>query len=170
MAAGNVRRHATPVLDAARESLGGCDHVDAVAVDLPPGTTAVDFTRAVFLGTPEWVHRLIGVRDRVMAPFGLQRQRRVAPEHIRIEPGLKMGPFRLLTVDDDEVLCGDDDKHLDFRTSFAVRPAASGSGTEGVCTTAVRFHRPAGRLYFTAIQPLHHLIVPRVVGGACDAG
>jgi hypothetical protein len=168
MAAGNVRRDAAPVLDAARESLGGCDHVDAVAVDLPDGTTAVDFTRAVFLGTPEWVHRLIGVRDRVMAPFGLQRQRRGAPEHIRIEPGLKMGPFRLLTVGDDEVLCGDDDKHLDFRTSFAVRPAAS--GTEGVCTTAVRFHRPAGRLYFAAIRPLHHLIVPRVVGGASGVG
>ncbi|MEU1042664.1 DUF2867 domain-containing protein [Streptomyces sp. NPDC005551] len=167
MATATVRRHATPVLDGARASLGRCDHVDAVAVDLPAGTTAVDFTRTVFLGTPEWVHRLITVRDKVMAPFGLQTQRRVAPADIRIEPGLRMGPFRLLTVTDDEVLCGDDDKHLDFRTSFAVRPTASGDGTEGVCTTAVRFHRPAGRLYFTAILPLHHLIVPRVVGGAC---
>ncbi|MFR0354686.1 hypothetical protein [Streptomyces sediminimaris] len=51
-----VRRHAEPVLDGAVADLGGCDHADAVAVDLPPGTDAVAFTRMVFTGTPEWVH------------------------------------------------------------------------------------------------------------------
>ncbi|OKK21786.1 hypothetical protein AMK16_00330 [Streptomyces sp. CB00455] len=140
--------------------------MDAVAVDLPAGTSAIEFTRMVFTGTPEWVHRLLAVRDAVFAPFGLQSQNRVPTEDIRIEPGLKMGPFRLLMVSEEEVLGGDDDKHLDFRTSFAVRPSSSGEGTEGVCTTVVRFHRPAGRLYFKAIQPLHHLIVPHVVAGA----
>ncbi|MBB5925588.1 DUF2867 domain-containing protein [Streptomyces echinatus] len=161
-----VRRHAPPVLGAAVADLGGHDHADAVAVDLPAGTDAVEFTRLVFTGTPEWVHRLLTLRDRVMAPFGLRTQQRVPAADIRVEPGLRMGPFRLLSVTGAEVLCGDDDKHLDFRTSFAVRPVPSGTGLEGVCTTVVRFHRPAGRLYFRAIEPFHHLIVPRVVGRA----
>jgi EmrB/QacA subfamily drug resistance transporter len=161
-----VRKHVQPVLDSALESLGRCDHADAVAVDLPAGTSAVEFTRIVFTGTPPWVLRLLTMRDKAMAPFGLQTQERVAVADIRVEPGLKMGPFRLLTVTDDEVLCGDNDKHLNFRTSFAVRPSAAGTGLEGVCTTAVRFHRPAGRLYFKAILPFHHLIVPRIVARA----
>ncbi|MFI6654967.1 DUF2867 domain-containing protein [Streptomyces sp. NPDC050523] len=166
MTSTRVRRHAEPVLDRAVADLGGYDHADAVAVDLPAGTDAVEFTRLVFTGTPEWVHRLLGVRDKAMAPFGLQTQERVPAAEIRVEPGLKMGPFRLLTVSEAEVLCGDDDKHLDFRTSFAVRPVSAGTGLEGVCTTVVRFHRPAGRLYFKAIEPFHHLIVPHVVGRA----
>ncbi|MFI0965808.1 DUF2867 domain-containing protein [Streptomyces sp. NPDC021080] len=160
-----VRRGAAPVKDAAVASLGGCDHADAVAVDLAPGTTAVDFARTVLAGTPGWVHGLLSVRDKLMAPFGLHVQERVARDEIRIEPGTRLGPFRVLTVSEDEVLVGDDDKHLDFRTSFAVREGAA--GLEGVCTTVVLYHRRAGNVYFKAIQPFHNLIIPRVVARAC---
>ncbi|MFD5813351.1 DUF2867 domain-containing protein [Streptomyces sp. NPDC127038] len=159
-----VRRSVAPVVDAAVASLGGCDHVDAVAVDLAPGTSAPDFARTVLAGTPDWVHGLLTVRDKLMAPFGLHVQKRIAPGEIRVEPGARLGPFRVLTVSDDEVLAGDDDKHLDFRTSFAVREGAT--GPEGVCTTVVRYHRRAGHLYFKAIQPFHNLVVPRVVARA----
>ncbi|MFG2718810.1 DUF2867 domain-containing protein [Streptomyces sp. NPDC048416] len=162
----NVRTHAKPVIPAALASIGRCDHVDAVAVDLPAGTNAIDFTRSVLQATPEWVHSLLTLRDKVMQPFGLHAQERVTAESIRVEAGAKLGPFRLLEVSDTEVLAGDNDKHLDFRTSFAVRKSATGTGTEGVCTTVVRFHRRAGRMYFMAIQPFHNLIIPRLVGGA----
>ncbi|MEU0436411.1 DUF2867 domain-containing protein [Streptomyces sp. NPDC006290] len=159
-----VRRSVAPVVDAAVASLGGCDHVDAVAVDLAPGTSAADFARTVLAGTPEWVHGLLTVRDKLMSPFGLHVQKRVAPDEIRVEPGARLGPFRVLTVSDDEVLAGDNDKHLDFRTSVAVREGAA--GLEGVCTTVVRYHRRAGHLYFRVIQPFHNLILPRVVARA----
>ncbi len=160
-------RPAVPVTAAAVDSLGGCDHVDAVAVDLPPGTTAVEFTHTVLAATPEWVHRLLTARDTLMSPFGLHTQQRVAPKDIRVVPGARLGPFRVLTVSDAEVLAGDDDKHLSFRTSFAVREGAN--GTEGVCTTAVRFTMAFGRAYFTAIQPFHNLIIPRLVARAARA-
>ncbi|MFD3939871.1 DUF2867 domain-containing protein [Streptomyces sp. NPDC058611] len=162
-----VRRHTPPVLDAARAGLGSVDHVDAVAVDLPAGTSAVDFARLVLAGGPRWIGRLTALRDRLAAPFGLHVQERDRPHRdIRLKPGLKIGPMRVLVVADDEVLCGDDDKHLDFRASFAVRPTTGPTGTEGVLTTAVRFNRPAGRLYFRAIEPFHHLIVARLVAHA----
>lgn len=76
--------------------LGGCDRADPVAVDLSPGTDAVGFTRLVFTGPPEWVHRLPALRDTATAPLGLQPQRRVPAAEIaviRVGPGLKMGPF-----------------------------------------------------------------------------
>ncbi|WP_339134784.1 DUF2867 domain-containing protein [Streptomyces sp. f51] len=159
-----MRRRAAPVVDAAVASLGGCDHVDAVAVDLAPGTSAADFARTVLTATPGWVHGLLALRDKLMSPFGLHVQKRVDPHEIRVQPGVRLGPFLVLTVCDDEVLAGDNDKHLDFRTSFAVREGAA--GLEGVCTTVVRYHRRAGHLYFKAIQPFPNLIIPRIVARA----
>ncbi|MGI5448615.1 DUF2867 domain-containing protein [Streptomyces sp. CA-243310] len=160
---GRVRRHAVPVVEAARASLGTYQHVDAVAVDVPAGTDAVAFARLVLTGRTPWVSRLMAVRDRVVAPFGLKVTEPGGARDVRVEPGAKTGPFRILAVGGGEVLAGDDDRHLDFRVSFAVRPKPDGSGPEGVCTTVVRFNRPAGRLYFTAITPFHHLIVARLL-------
>ncbi|MFJ4787334.1 DUF2867 domain-containing protein [Streptomyces sp. NPDC088794] len=161
-----VRRHAPPVLGASIADLGRYDHVDAVSVDLPVGIDAVEFTRLVLTGTPKWANRLMDLRDRVVAPFGLKTRAHVRAADVRIEPGRRVGPFRLLTVAADEVLCGEDDKHLAFRVSFALRPVSCGTGLEGVCTTVVRFERPVGRRYFRAIEPFHHLIVHAMVGRA----
>lgn len=68
----------------------------------------------------------------------------------------------MLSVAAEEVLLGDDDKHLSFRTSFSVRDAAA--GREGVCSTAVRYHNRAGRVYFAAIRPFHVVAIPVIVG------
>lgn len=156
-----VRARAVPVVEAATASLGAVHHVDACAVDIPADMHAVDFCYAVLSRTPRWVTDLLSVRDVLMAPFGLNRQRRVPRGEGAIEPGQKLGPFTVMTVDESEVLLGDDDKHLSFRTSFAVRDHLG--GREGVCTTAVRFHGGFGRTYFRTIKPFHDLIVPRVV-------
>ncbi|MEV0413166.1 DUF2867 domain-containing protein [Streptomyces sp. NPDC050448] len=153
-------------MEAARASLGSYDHVDAVAADVPAGTSAVEFARSVLTGSPRWVDRLMSLRDKAVAPLGLQVQERGRPQDTRIEPGVKKGPFRVLEVTEDEVLCGDNDKHLDFRASFAVRSKADGSGSEGVITTVVRFNRRYGRLYFKAIEPFHHLIVASLLSHA----
>lgn len=159
-----VRRNVAPVVMAARASLGSYDHVDAVAVDLPAGTDVEGFLRLLMSGRPRWMGRLMAVRDALVAPFGLRVQERGRVEDTRIEPGARKGPFLVLEVREDEVLCGDDDKHLNFRASFAVRPKADGSGLEGVCTTVVRFNRPIGRVYFRLIEPFHHLVVASLLG------
>ncbi|MFI6873066.1 DUF2867 domain-containing protein [Streptomyces sp. NPDC050400] len=160
-------RAVRPVIAAAVASLGGYDHVDAVAVQLPGDVDAVEFARRVFTGTPGWVHGLLRARDRLVAPFGLQVQERgPSATAVDVVVGRKVGPFRVLAVSPDEVLCGDDDRHLDFRTSFAVRRSEGGRGAVGVCTTVVRFHGTAGYLYLRAIQPFHRLIVPRALRAA----
>lgn len=91
-----VRRNVAPVVKAAGASLGSYDHVDAVAVDLPPGTNAEGFVRLVMSGRPRWTGRLMAVRDVLVAPFGLRVQERGRTEDIRIEPGVRRGPFRVL--------------------------------------------------------------------------
>lgn len=145
-----VRRNADPVSAAALASLalGRADHVDAVAVDLSPGTTAVEFARAAVVSTPEWIHKLLGLRDAIGG-------------QVEMVVGRRLGPFKVLSVADDEVLLGDDDKHLRVRTSFAVR--SSLGGTEGVFTTIAAHKNFAGHVYFACIKSFHSIIVTSVV-------
>lgn len=157
-----VRRGVEPMQEAAAASLGAADSVDASAVDLPLGTTAVEFTTAALGAAPRWVERLLSLRDLLVRPFGLRRTAPAGPGGLRLEPGQRVGPFVVFAVDDAEVLLGDDDTHLGFRTSFAVRPRSGGA--EGVCTTVVRYDNAFGRAYFTVIRPFHHLVVAALLG------
>jgi len=158
-----VRRNADPIYPASLVSLGvrRADYVDAVAIDLPTGITAVEFTRAAVVSTPGWILKLLDLRDAVVRPLGLRTQVRVAPEQVEIVAGRRFGPFKVLSVADDEVLLGDDDKHLRFRTSFAVRGRAA--RTEGVMTTIVAHENLAGHIYFALIKPFHGIIVRSAV-------
>lgn len=70
----------------------------------------------------------------------------------------KIGGFPVIAYDDERVLLGFDDKHLDFRIIVTVEP-------EGVThqhvtlATLVQRHNLFGRLYIFVITPFHKLIV-----------
>ncbi|MFF2651028.1 DUF2867 domain-containing protein [Streptomyces sp. NPDC058045] len=134
--------------------LGGCDHIDAVAVDVAPGTTAIGFITAMLSSPPRWLRALLAVRDTLVSPFGLKG---TETKETRIEQGAQVGPLHMFTVSDEQVVAGKDDKHLSYRTTFVVREGVN--GPEGVCTTVVLYHRTAGRIYFTAIKPFHVAIM-----------
>ncbi|MBB5939344.1 DUF2867 domain-containing protein [Streptomyces zagrosensis] len=155
MAGPTVRRDAEPVTERAVSSLGGYDHVSTVAVDVPPDRSAVHFTQAMMSSPPGWVVGLMKTRDKLVKPFGLKVGHVTAPKTVK--SGERLGPMRVLTVSDDEVMAGKDDKHLSYRCVFVVREGKR--GPEGVCTTVVRYHRPAGRMYFRTIEPFHHMIL-----------
>lgn len=163
-----VYRYSDPLSGACLASLAlrQADHVDAVAVPLASGTTALQFVRAALLTTPDWIRTLMNIRDAVVRPFGLRASAQKESSR-EITVGRRLGPFNVLAMTDDEVLLGDDDKHLRFRTSFAVRIRAS--ETEGVCTTVVAYNNVVGRVYFALVRPFHNLIVSALVGQAARA-
>ena len=65
--------------------------------------------------------------------------------------------------DDDELLFGVDDRHLDFRISIQ-RIGAS----ELCVTTAVKLNNWMGRLYFLPVKPMHRIVVPAMMRRAAD--
>ncbi|MFF3392759.1 DUF2867 domain-containing protein [Streptomyces sp. NPDC002669] len=148
-------RHVEPDPADTIGTLGGCDHIDAVAVDVPPGTSARDFVRAMLGTPPASTTRLLRLRDALVKPFGLEGTDRSGGT--RIEEGGRAGPLHLYRVGEDAVVAGKDDKHLSYRSTFKVRPGPH--GWEGVTTTVVRYHRYAGRAYFAVIKPFHVLIL-----------
>ena len=72
----------------------------------------------------------------------------------------------MFTTTENEVILGEDDKHLNFRVSLILNP--KGKKTENkdlIVSTTVEFNNWFGRLYFLPVRPFHKLIVPTILKG-----
>ena len=122
---------------------------------------------AALLAQPApWVSALMRVRDAVVAPLGLKTARRPGsqPGHERI------GIFKVYAVTDTELVCGEDDAHLDFRAPVLRRPAPQGRSEELVVSTVVHCHNRAGRCYIAVIAPFHRAVVRSNMRSAAERG
>ena len=82
------------------------------------------------------------------------------------EPNDKIGLFTVFHKDENEVVLGEDDKHLNFRISLYKAESLRGKDTKSLTiSTTVKFHNWLGRLYFMPVKPFHRLIVPRMLKG-----
>lgn len=80
------------------------------------------------------------------------------------ESGERVGIFEVLARSTDEIVLGDNDRHLDLRVSLLVeRGGRDGREKTLSVTTAVRLNDRLGRCYFCFIKPFHRMIVPAVV-------
>ncbi len=78
----------------------------------------------------------------------------------------RLGLFKVFDSTDQEVILGEDDKHLNFRISLYKTPVPEQEGKYLLTiTTAVYFKNTFGKIYFRLIKPFHQLIVPRMLKG-----
>ncbi len=119
---------------------------------------ARDAARALVISIPRPVTALLLVRNLAVRALGLMPARDVSrlPERMTLEPGSRLGFFDVLAAGRDEVVLGEDDRHLDYR--FLVRVIRDRRTLSA--ETTVAFHGWLGRLYFLPVRPFHALIVP----------
>lgn len=149
----------------AAASLPRIDYADAYLTRLPADCryTLDEVVALVFTTAPAWVKGLMQLRNTLVRPFGLK----VDPPHASVDrggpwlPGARIGIFRVLDRRPDELLFGEDDRHLDFRVSLLLRD--DGKAQWATVSTVVSFHNPLGRAYFTVVRPFHQLIVPALI-------
>jgi hypothetical protein len=108
----------------------------------------------IFGRVPWWMAALLGVRNRLVAPFGLKTSVDEAAQRIGFFPVIAQTPHR--------VLLGFDDKHLDFRVAVDVTPLAH-ARHEVTVTTLVRTHNRLGRIYLALVLPFHAVVVPAML-------
>src|SRR5215217_7728071 len=122
------------------------DHVDVIAVALPPGSTTdpSEWTRTIFsvASTPIWVRILFGLRQLLVPLLG-------------VRPGDPGTAFAVRRVVGEEALVEASDRHLDF---------AAGIGVDAErrlvrLVTVVRLHGWRGRLYFAPVSLVNPAIV-----------
>lgn len=108
------------------------------------------------------------VRNRTVALLGLKNLSGISKLDTRKASqgyvvGDRIGIFTLISTTRDEILVGDDDKHL--RVVLSLHKISGQDQLPGriVLTTVVHVHNLLGRLYMLPVTPLHKLIVPAML-------
>ncbi|MBX3658026.1 MAG: DUF2867 domain-containing protein [Ramlibacter sp.] len=148
------------------------DLADAFSIPLPPGATADPerLARFIFAQQAPWVSGLMKMRDALVSPFGLKtaKQLTAQPEGAASP---RVGIFRIYGKTADEILLGEDDRHLDFRVSVHVSEARSPAPVRQLTvSTVVHCHNALGRSYILLIAPFHRRVVQSMLERAARAG
>ena len=143
-------------------ALPGADWADAFEIDVHDRRlTAINAARLTLGRMPDWVRRLMTVRNALGRIVGLKTGAEPgAPDHKE-----KIGIFPVLSTSDREVVLGFDDWHLDFRVVVEAVPLGD-QGTRLRATTLVQRKNLFGRLYIGVVGPFHRMIVPTALRGA----
>lgn len=138
------------------------DYADAYAVTVPGRVSPEVAAVAFFRSFPAWFTGLMYVRESLASLAGLKTARGMDVEaqlrNFTGRPGESIALFHVLDRSEEEILSGENDRHLDFRLSFFAQPRPE--GTRLILATTVRFNGWPGRAYFLPVRPVHRLAVP----------
>ena len=131
----------------------------------------VDVFFAIFAHHPLWMKLLQIVRNKLVAFIGLNGSAASEVLEIKIRThyavGEKIGRWCIFALDENEVVAGGDDKHLDFRVS--VLKATEGDETSVVVSTVCAVHNLTGKIYLFIVVPLHRYGVRMLLTNALAA-
>ncbi len=132
----------------------------------------IDIGKAFFLSTPNWVGKLFMLRNKIVSVFGLKTSEKLTDsqkqlDDFKYEPGERLGIFKVFNKTDNEMVLGEDDKHLNFRISLFLNQSFTDESRKDLTiSSTVEFNNWFGRLYFLLVKPFHKLIVPAMLEAA----
>jgi hypothetical protein len=155
-----------PNTSLAMRSLPRIDFADAFRCQLPGNQPEnIDsVTRSIFLTMPQWVAQLLELRNVIVRPFGLKTSIDAVPSNNqdKLQPGTAVGVFEVLDRRlNDEIMLGEDDKHLDYRVSIRLEREEKKCWV--VVSTVVKFNNWLGRAYFVPVRSVHKIVVPAMM-------
>src|SRR5258708_33552558 len=117
-----ITRRRTPPASAFLRDLDRFYYWDSYEAPLRRGDLAMhEIYLALSAHHPRWAKRLLILRGRIVALFGLKGSTAADLDTIEIksayQPGEKIARFTLFGQSDTEIVAGGDDRHLDFRVS-----------------------------------------------------
>jgi Protein of unknown function (DUF2867) len=168
-----LREVAVPSMSSVCGTLGRIDFSDAYEVQLTqPDLRVEEAYWAVFGAEPAWVRWLMNLRGHIAVRWGLMHPFSASPTSPDKVPafqsGVRVGPFTLQSISEQELIVGDDDHHLNFRIS-ALKSERAGQMFLTI-STVVEIHNKLGRLYMLVVKPFHRFIAPFMVRRAVSEG
>jgi hypothetical protein len=149
--------------------LYGADFYDSwVVTSTNTSASALELFLISVSKTPKWVDICMSLRNSVVKAFGLKDlgglgsfdKNKKASDY---KPGERVGIFTLIENEFDEVLLGDDDKHLKVVVSIHRQAANDQKSVEVTITTVVHTKNILGRLYMLPVKPMHRIIAPSML-------
>ncbi|PZS01518.1 MAG: hypothetical protein DLM69_04885 [Candidatus Chloroheliales bacterium] len=133
------------------------DYTEAFRMRLPAAAPhdVESVTRAFCSVRQGWIYALLWLRNRLVSVVHLKPEGEGPRQPITLERGTQAGIFRVYEHSANEILLGEDDRHLDYRVSVLVQQGQRGWYV--TVSTVVHFHNLLGRTYFIPVRPLHRL-------------
>ena len=130
-----------------------------------------DIYLGIFAHPPKWMNWLLILRTKIVSVFGIKGPTSAQLNDIEIKKsyvvGEKIALFTLFSQNENEIITGGDDKHLEFRVSV-LRLIEDGVG-KVVLTTVVTPHNFFGKAYLFFILPFHKFGVKAIMANAVAA-
>ncbi len=155
----------------------GYDYVDSFQGTYDDYNKTISSTvigKSFFTSGPKWVGKLFNFRNKVVSVFGLKtsgslENREEQLKKFHCQPGERLGLFQVYEKNDNEVILGEDDKHLNFRISLLKEDTNNLNTKTLTISTTVKFNNLFGRIYFAPVKPFHKIIVPKMLKAIiCD--
>ena len=122
------------------------DYYDTYRIIKSTNNTAEEIANNIFQ-LPNWAKLLLSIRNFAVKFLGL-----------------KKGKFAVIEKNKNEIVMGDNDKHLNFRVSVLIDKANSFI----YLTTLVSYNNILGRIYFFLIKPFHKMICKAILKSKYD--
>lgn len=157
-----------------KENEGFYDYVDSFQsdfIDKGRNIGGVEIGKLFLTSGPKWAGILIIIRNKIVRLFGLKTSGKVADKRKKVdnfyfEPGSRFGLFKVFNKTNNEIILGENDKHLDFRISLFLEQKTDSIDKKKITiSTTVKYNNWFGKLYFTSVKPFHKLIVPKMLKG-----
>lgn len=152
-----IRLNQIPVDSLILNGFGKTNYWDIYQIQLSNNDYSVDKITSAILKTPKWIDNLMKMRNIIARRFGLKS----GDKNYHIEPhysiGSKAGYFTVLNRNENEIVMGENDTHLNFRTSVRVENQSENSLV--YLSTVVQFNNFFGWLYFLPVKPFHQLLI-----------
>ena len=163
---------AIPSQSAVATAFKSVNLADAFSIRLP-SDASIDpdvLARFIFSVQPSWIGALTNVRDAIVTGFGLKTAKHLATlSSDTAAPRISI--FRVFGTSENEVVLGENDKHLDFRVSILCTPGSPPSaGSQLTLSTVVHCHNRLGRAYLSVIAPFHRQVVKASLRRAANVG
>lgn len=143
----------------------GFEHIsyaDTFRVAYPLGETIDQIVTDIFT-TPDWVSRLMRLRNIFVRPLGLQTGNGVAVKSAPHYPiGSRAMYFTVCARTENEIIMEEDDTHLAFRCSVFINNDESAV----YLTTLVHYNNCLGNAYFFVVKPFHKVIMKTLLNNA----
>ena len=148
------------------------DYTDSFEGKLTNENQNIDISeigKTFFISGPKWGKKMFVFRNKVVGLLGLktgsETKKQQMEKDVTCEVGEHIGIFKVFDKTNNEIILGEDDKHLDFRVSLLFDKDKEDPDDKRSLTisTTVKFHNWLGVLYFLPVRPFHKLIVPAML-------
>jgi len=129
---------------------GRIDYCDTYRIVKSTKDGAEEIAAEIFK-LPKWGNWLMSIRNSIVKIFGLKSNKETREGQTTY--------FAVIEKNENEIVMGENDKHLDFRVSVFTDRVNSFI----YLTTLVHFNNFLGRAYFFPVKPFHKIIVKSIL-------